>query len=97
MQLNTIINGDFAEVLHQLPEGMIHLFVTDPPYLVNRDRSGRQFRNDNTPDGVLTVFEPLALAMKDHSYAICFAEQCALSQFTHAWDRAGLRIVSQIV
>lgn len=93
-----IIMGDAAQVLKSITEGTIDLVVTDPPYLVNyRDRRGRSLQNDNNPDGVLPVFEPMARAMKANSYAICFAGWSALPQFSAAWDAAGLRIVSQIV
>lgn len=98
MERNSIITGDAAQVLKDVAEGAIDLVVTDPPYLVNyRDRSGRSLQNDNNPDGVLPVFEPMARAMKTNSYAICFAGWSALPQFSAAWEAAGLRIVSQIV
>lgn len=98
MQRNKIIQGDAAKVLDEIPEGTIDLVVTDPPYLVNyRDRSGRSLKNDDNPSGVLPVFEPMAKAMKEDSYAICFAGWSALPQFSTAWERAGLRIVSQII
>jgi len=98
MKRNLIIEGNAAHVLQQLPEGSIDLVVTDPPYLVNyQDRSGRRLQNDDNPDGVMPVFAPMARAMKQDSYAICFAGWSALPQFTAAWEAAGLRIVSQIV
>lgn len=98
MKRNEIIEGDAAHVLRNIPEGTIDLVVTDPPYLVNyRDRSGRSLKNDDNPAGVLPVFEPMAKAMKESSYAICFAGWSALPQFSAAWDTAGLRVVSEIV
>jgi len=98
MERNTILEGDAASILKTLPEGTIDLVVTDPPYLVNyRDRSGRSLWNDDNPAGVLPVFAPLAQAMKEHSYAICFAGWGALPQFAAAWEAAGLRIVGQFV
>ncbi|QBF32315.1 DNA methyltransferase [Thalassococcus sp. S3] len=98
MQSNHIIHGDSADILAEFPAGSIDLIVTDPPYLVNyRDRTGRQLCNDDNPDGVLPVFAPMARAMKPDSYAICFAGWSALSQFSPAWQAAGLRIVGEIV
>lgn len=98
MKRNLIIEGNAAHVLQQLPEGSIDLVVTDPPYLVNyQDRSGRRLQNDDNPDGVMPVFAPMARAMKQDSYAVCFAGWSALPQFTAAWEAAGLRIVSQII
>ena len=95
---NQIIEGDSAHVLKNVSEGSIDLVVTDPPYLVNyRDRDGRSLRNDNNADGVVPVFSPMARAMKQNSYAVCFAGWSALPQFTAAWEAAGLRIVSQII
>ena len=74
MKKNQIIEGDAAQVLKELPMGAVDLVVTDPPYLVNyQDRSGRCLRNDDNPDGVLPVFEPMTRAMKADSYAVCFA------------------------
>lgn len=98
MEKNVIIHGDSVDVLNNLPQGSIDLVVTDPPYLVNYiDRNGRSLKNDNNPDGVLPVFEPLVRAMKDHSYMICFCGWSALPIFAAEWERLGLRIVSQIV
>lgn len=98
MDMNTILQGDAAQVLANLPENSIDLIVTDPPYLVNyKDRSGRRLRNDDNPAGVLPVFAPMARAMKQDSYAVCFAGWSALPQFSAAWEAAGLRIVGQFV
>ncbi|MEO0916762.1 MAG: DNA methyltransferase, partial [Pseudomonadota bacterium] len=95
---NQIIEGDSAQILKDMPEGIVDLVVTDPPYLVNyRDRDGRGLRNDSNADGVMPVFAPMARAMKQNSYAVCFAGWSALPQFTAAWEAAGLRIVSQII
>ncbi|WP_299825344.1 DNA methyltransferase [uncultured Roseobacter sp.] len=93
-----IIEGDSANVLEEMPVGLVDLVVTDPPYLVNyRDHDGRSLRNDTNADGVMPVFDPMARAMKPNSYAVCFAGWSALPQFTAAWEAAGLRIVSQII
>lgn len=98
MQTNHIHEGDAARILAALPEHSLDLIVTDPPYLVNYcDRDGRRLRNDDNPDGVLPVFDPMARAMKPDSYAICFAGWSALPRFSQAWDAAGLRIVGQFV
>lgn len=98
MQNNQIIQGDAAAVLKTIEEGSVDLVITDPPYLVNyKDRQGRSLQNDNNPGGVLPVFEPMARAMKQNSYAICFSGWSALPQFTQAWEAAGLKIVSEIV
>lgn len=98
MKMNTIHQGDAAELLKALTADTIDLVVTDPPYLVNyQDRCRRSLRNDNNPQGVLPVFAPLARAMKQNSYAICFAGWSALPQFAAAWEQAGLRVVGQIV
>mgnify|MGYP001800338827 CR=1 FL=1 len=98
MHINQIIHGNSSEVLAELPEGSIDLVVTDPPYLVNyRDRDGRSLKNDDNPDGVLPVFAPMARAMKQNSFAICFSGWSALPEFTAAWKAAGLRLVGEIV
>ena len=98
MYRNQIIEGDAARVLKSVEKGAVDLVATDPPYLVNyRDRTGRSLQNDDNPDGVMPLFEPMAQAMKQDSYAICFTGWSALPQFTAAWEAAGLRIVSQII
>lgn len=98
MEKNMVLKGDSAEILKTIPKGNIDLIVTDPPYLVNyRDKSGRSLKNDDNPDGVLPVFEPMAKAMRKNSYAICFTGWSALPQFSLAWEKANLRIVGQIV
>lgn len=98
MEMNRIYTGNSAEVLAKLPENTIDLIVSDPLYLVNyRDRDGRSLKNDDNPDGVLPVFAPMARAMKQNSYAVCFAGWSALPQFSQAWEAAGLHIVGQFV
>lgn len=98
MQTNDILCGDAAIILADMPPASVDLIVTDPPYLVRyRDRDGRDLRNDDNPEGVLPVFEPMARVMKPDSYAVVFSGWSALPQFSAAWDAAGLRIVSQIV
>lgn len=85
MSRNQIIEGDSARVPKDVPEGSLDLVVTDPPYLVNyRDRDGRNLKNDDNADGVMLVFTPMAQAMKQNSYAVCFAGWSALPQFTAA-------------
>lgn len=98
MLRNTNIEGDAAKVLVDVPQGSLDLVITDPPYLVNyRDRDGRTLRNDTNAEGVMAVFDPMARAMKQDSYAVCFSGWSALPQFTAAWEAAGLQIVSQII
>lgn len=98
MLKNTIIEGDAAKVLADIPQGSLDLVITDPPYLVNyRDRDGRGLRNDDNAGGIMPVFDPMARAMKQDSYAVCFSGWSALPQFTATWEAAGLRIVSQII
>lgn len=98
MQKNQIIHGEAAAHLRTMEEGSVDLIVTDPPYLVNyKDRNGRSLMNDNNPQGVLPVFEPMARVLKDNAYCICFCGWSALPEFTAAWQAAGLRIVGQII
>ena len=98
MQKNQIIHGESAIELSKMEAGTVDLIVTDPPYLVNyKDRTGRTLKNDDNADGVLPVFEPMALVLKNNAYCICFCGWSALPQFTAAWEVAGFRIVGQIV
>ncbi|WP_299970587.1 DNA methyltransferase [uncultured Roseobacter sp.] len=98
LELNKIHCGDAKDLLGSVADQSIDLVVTDPPYLVNyRDRDGRRVANDDNPNGVLPVFNPLARVMKRDSYLISFCGWSALPAFGAAWQSAGLRIVGHFV
>lgn len=95
---NQIICGESRAVLAQFPNASVDLVVTDPPYLVNyRDRTGRSLANDDNAAAVLPVFDEIARVLKPDSYCISFYGWNAIAQFSHAWHKAGLRIVGHIV
>jgi adenine-specific DNA-methyltransferase len=55
--INQIVQGDCVQLLKSLPDAIVDLVVTDPPYLVNyRDRSGRTVRNDSGNPEFLNAF-----------------------------------------
>ena len=95
---NQIVQGDCVQILKTLPDAVIDLVVTDPPYLVNyRDRSGRTVRNDSGNPAFLTAFSDLYRVLKPNSFCVCFYGWKRVDEFFGAWRRAGFRPVGHIV
>ena len=68
--LNQIVQGDAAEVMHQLPDQSIHCIVTSPPYYLQRDYStSSQIGNEPTPeryvDALRQVFREAKRVLRD--------------------------------
>jgi len=96
--INQIAQGDCVQVLKSLPDTIVDLVVTDPPYLVNyRDRSGRAVRNDSGNPEFLNAFSALCRVLKPNSFCVCFYGWNRVDEFFGAWRRAGFRPVGHIV
>jgi site-specific DNA-methyltransferase (adenine-specific) len=68
--VNQIVQGDAAEVMHQLPDQSIHCIVTSPPYYLQRDYStSSQIGNEPTPeryvDALRQVFREAKRVLRD--------------------------------
>jgi site-specific DNA-methyltransferase (adenine-specific) len=68
--VNSILNGDAANVLAQLPSSSVDCIVTSPPYYLQRDYSTPvQIGNENTPDeyikNLLKVFKECHRVLKE--------------------------------
>ena len=47
LSLDTVVQGDCVDLMHQMPAESMDFVLTDPPYLVNyRSRDGRAIQND---------------------------------------------------
>jgi DNA modification methylase len=96
--INQIVQGDCVQLLKSLPDAVVDLVVTDPPYLVNyRDRSGRTVRNDSGNPQFLNAFSDLYRVLKPDSFCVCFYGWNRVDEFFGAWRRAGFRPVGHIV
>jgi DNA modification methylase len=96
--VNQIVQGDCVQLLKSLPDAIVDLVVTDPPYLVNyRDRSGRTVRNDSGTPEFLNAFSDLYRVLKPDSFCVCFYGWNRVDEFFGAWRRAGFRPVGHIV
>ncbi len=95
---NKIIQGNSSNVLADMPEGIVDLAITDPPYGVRyRDRNGRTVRNDDQLSSVLPVFKELYRCMKPDSICVSFYGWNAIDQFMQAWKNAGFKVGGHMV
>ena len=71
--INRIIHGDCVQVMRQMPEAIVDLVVTDPPYLVNySDRRGRRVANDNNGSWIEPAFAEVYRLLKPDRLCISF-------------------------
>jgi DNA modification methylase len=62
--INQVMQGDCTRVLRTLPNEVVDLVVTDPPYGVRyQDGLGRTIANDDDPSRVLGAFRNLHRVM----------------------------------
>jgi adenine-specific DNA-methyltransferase len=95
---NRILQGDCTRVLQQLPDSLVDLIVTDPPYGVRyQDRKGRTIANDDDPSRVLGAFSDLYRVLKPDSLCVSFYGWTQVDAFFRAWRVAGFRPVGHIV
>ncbi len=88
--INQIVQGDCVRLLKSLPDAVVDLVVTDPPYLVHyRDRSGRTVRNDSGNPEFLAAFSDLYRVLKPNSFCVCFYGWNRVDEFFGAWRKAG--------
>lgn len=94
--VNKVFNGDCTQVMRHFPAQSVELAVTDPPYLVNyRDRTGRDFRNDdpNNPWWVSPAFADLYRVLKPNSFCVSFFGAFNAEIFLTAWKAVRFRPV----
>lgn len=92
-----IINGDCTKLLRRLPENCVDLVVTDPPYLVNRDRSGRRLRGDRSDAWLRPAFAEIGRVLKPGGLCVSFYGWNRADDFLGAWRAAGLTPVEHFV
>lgn len=93
-----IIEGNCVEIMKSLPDGIVDLVVTDPPYLCSyRDRTGRTLANDDNPEAVLSAYEEIFRVLKPDSYCVTFYGWTEIAGFSRAWKEAGFSTVGHIV
>lgn len=90
--------GDCIRHLKALPDGVVDLVVTDPPYLCRyRSRDGRTVVNDDNDAWLKPAFDEMARVLKDRGFAISFYGWNAIDKFMAVWRAVGLRPVGHIV
>ena len=96
--INQVLQGDCTRVLRTLPNEVVDLVVTDPPYGVRyQDGFGRTIANDDDPSRVLGAFTELYRVLKPNSVCISFYGWSQVDAFFRAWRQAGFRPVGHIV
>jgi adenine-specific DNA-methyltransferase len=96
--INQVLQGDSTRVLSTLPNEVVDLVVTDPPYGVRyQDGFGRTIANDDDPSRVLGAFTELYRVLKPNSVCISFYGWSQVDAFFRAWRQAGFRPVGHIV
>jgi DNA modification methylase len=96
--INTIVNGDCIEVMHQLPADSVDFVLTDPPYLVNYlDRSRRSIHNDSNAAWLKPAMAEVYRLLKNDRLMLCFYGWSRVHHFMNAWMEAGFRPAGHIV
>lgn len=96
--INQVLQGDCTRVLRTLPNEVVDLVVTDPPYGVRyQDGFGRTIANDDNLSRVLGAFTELYRVLKPNSVCISFYGWSQVDAFFRAWRHAGFRPVGHIV
>lgn len=69
--INQVLQGDCTRVLRTLPNEVVDLVMTDPPYGVRcQDGFGRTIANDDDPSRVLGAFTELYRVLRPNSVCI---------------------------
>ena len=90
--INQVLHGDCTRVLRTLPNEVVDLVVTDPPYGVRyQDGLGRTIANDDDPSRVLGAFSELYRVLKPNSVCVSFYGWGQVDAFFRAWRQAGFR------
>ena len=96
--INTIMQGDCIQVMHEMPANSIDFILTDPPYLVNyRDRDGRTIQNDTNADWLKPAMREAYRVLKQDRVAIMFYGWTKIDAFFDAWKSAGFQPVGHLV
>ena len=95
---NRIIWGDCIQVMEQMPDKVVDLVVTDPPYLVSyRDRNGRSIANDDNGQWVAPAFKQVYRVLKPDTFCVCFYGWNNAEKFLDAWKSVGFTPVGHFV
>src|SRR5690606_42067037 len=91
--INQVLQGDCTRLLRTLPNDVVDLVVTDPPYGVRyQDGFGRTIANDDDPSRVLGAFTELYRVLKPNSVCISFYGWSHVDAFFRAWRSEERRV-----
>jgi site-specific DNA-methyltransferase (adenine-specific) len=98
LPVNTILNGDCIEKMHEMPANSVDFILTDPPYLVNfRDRTGRTLQNDTNANWLKPAMKEAYRVLRNNRLMLCFYGWPRAEEFLGAWREAGFRPVGHLV
>jgi site-specific DNA-methyltransferase (adenine-specific) len=87
---NTVVHGDCAQVMRQIPAQNVDFILTDPPYLLNfRDRCGRSIANDRDASWLKPAFAETYRILRSDSFMVCCYGWSKVDLFFAAWREAG--------
>ena len=96
--VDTIMQGDCIQVMHEMPANSIDFILTDPPYLVNyRDRDGRTIQNDADDNWLKPAMAEAHRVLKQNRLAVMFYGWNSVDRFFDAWKGAGFQPVGHLV
>ena len=94
----SLFQGDCIGHMNAMPESLVDLIVTDPPYLVNYlERGGRKILNDNQEGWVADAYKAMFRILKPDAWAVTFFGTTKVDVFAKAWKTAGFRIIANVV
>ena len=82
---------DCVEGLKEIPDGVVDLFLTDPPYgnAMTYGREARTIENDDGLGWLSKVVPEIYRILKDGTWCICFGQWRTFAQFHEVFDFVG--------
>ncbi|TMN34125.1 site-specific DNA-methyltransferase [Pseudoalteromonas sp. S2755] len=99
----SIINGDCVEESKNIPDNLVDLVLTDPPYLIGASSIGKPSRTGSWADWMNVAhfykswFEQAKRILKDTGYLVSFCNWRSMPVITKALADIGLSITSVLV
>ncbi len=98
MNSDNILLGDCAEELARIPNGIIDLVVTDPPYIARyKDRTDRRVLGDDNWRWIAPSFSQIYRVLKSDSYCVSFYGWQHVEKLMTTWKQIGFYPVAHLV
>jgi site-specific DNA-methyltransferase (adenine-specific) len=96
--LDSVIPGDCAEEMQRIPNEIIDLVVTDPPYIARyKDRDARRVLNDDNWRWITPAFSQVYRVLKQDSYCVSFYGWQHIEKLMTVWKFLGFYPVAHLV